>query len=50
MTTLPTGGTDSESYFVDIGLDWEEPTVEVPPLKKKKKKAGLNKKIFDKYP
>lgn len=37
------------SYFVDIDLDMEEPTIEVPPPSKKKK-AGLGKRMSYKYP
>lgn len=46
---LLTESTDIWSYFDDIGLDVEEPTIE-RPLRKKKKKAGAKKRMVYKDP
>lgn len=48
LVTSPTGCTDLKSYFADIRLDVEEPTVVAPP-RPKKKKVELEKRMAYKY-
>lgn len=48
MTTSPTVSIDMGGYFVDVGLDVEEPTADVPPFIKKKK-IGPEKRMVYKY-